>query len=954
MAAITFLQFIWPTLPIQRFTSPFTNGHHMATPKPKKQDSLFFGSEVSRKFSVATGLNGEKEAAEPPTLTSKLLKPLQAFDNLLQGYPFALVNALWKAIAYIVLVRFSRFNYVKGFTSMSPLCGLYVGFWLTASKKEILLLVPLMSLGLFFLDATEDSVLASLLQTVIEVGESCISYHTIVKFAPDYTDYCNKRTFAILILASIVAAVSGGLTRGAYVMISQQLLYTDFVYIFVKIFFSEAIGFIQMIPLALSIAEEAKEQNMFRTRFFKFWAALLCIAGIVLLELFFNRIPHDTAILDLDLLPFVAHIFCFPLVLLSGFLIGNFGFMFASVVLSVSASVSITHNSVSDNQGVMQMFRLQFFLIVLIVSTMSFMLLQEERNESLRESMRAGDQKTSFMAFLCHELRNPLHALVNVSSLVRESLTLTHEQNELFDAIEASASYMSELINDVLDTSKFEAGKMKLEYLPVDFKKLVQVVTLPLRESLRARNVDFTCIVDNIPAIISIDPTRIKQVIVNLLSNAVKFTSNGGSITCAFSCERISNCTQDMQLKFYVKDSGIGMADNVVKNLFVPFHQAHVSTTREYGGTGLGLAICKKIVDLMGGKIIVTSVKDVGTTFSVEIPVVTDTEGKMAAIDIEHDPHAVRLGVQTSEESMVTTSSLQKVEPRTRKSEEMEMSPSVTSSVYSNDEMPSLPRIDYIFAENYSISSTPRSVRSITRRSSMSNPREAFQFMAVHNMMRSSKIHSHRGSFVFNADDAEDDDEDDCSARSSLKASKKTSGSNNSSSGASSLVPNHSRRMSLSTDMESSPAIQLTTSLQSPPDQTIRFMPPPADLGARSILIVDDSAINRKILVKFLKTLGSFMIDEAIHGLDAIEKIKANGCPYSIIFMDLSMPVMGGREATERLRKELNVTAPIVAVTGDNLPDDELAKLTEAGFSGVQPKPFTKEHIERYLRSLKS
>ncbi|KAI8620388.1 histidine kinase-like ATPase [Chytriomyces sp. MP71] len=566
------------------------------------------------------------------------------------------------------------------------------------------------------------------------------------------------------------------------------------------------------------------------------------------------------------------------------------------------------------------------------------------------------DQKTSFMAFLCHELRNPLHALVNVSSLVRESLTLTHEQNELFDAIEASASYMSELINDVLDTSKFEAGKMKLEYLPVDFKKLVQVVTLPLRESLRARNVDFTCIVDNIPAIISIDPTRIKQVIVNLLSNAVKFTSNGGSITCAFSCERISNCTQDMQLKFYVKDSGIGMADNVVKNLFVPFHQAHVSTTREYGGTGLGLAICKKIVDLMGGKIIVTSVKNVGTTFSVEIPVVADTEGKMAAIDIEHDPHAVRLGVLTSDESMgahVTTLSLQKTEPRSRKSEEIDVSPSVIGSVYSNDEMPCLPRIDHIFAENFA--SAPRSIRSITRHSSISNPREAVQLMAVHNMMRSSKIHSRRGSFVFSADDAEDDDEVELNARSSPKTSKMKNGSNNSSSGASSLVPTHSRRMSLSTEVtvELSPVFQLP-SLQSPQDQTVRFMSPPADLGARSILVVDDSAINRKILVKFLKTLGSFMIDEAIHGLDAIERIKTNGCSYSIIFMDLSMPVMGGREATEILKRELNVTAPIVAVTGDNLPDDELAKLTEAGFSGVQPKPFTREHIEKYLRSLKS
>ncbi|KAI9341211.1 CheY-like superfamily, partial [Obelidium mucronatum] len=115
------------------------------------------------------------------------------------------------------------------------------------------------------------------------------------------------------------------------------------------------------------------------------------------------------------------------------------------------------------------------------------------------------------------------------------------------------------------------------------------------------------------------------------------------------------------------------------------------------------------------------------------------------------------------------------------------------------------------------------------------------------------------------------------------------------------------------------------------------------------ILVVDDSEVNRKILITVLQSLGNFIIDEAVMGTEAVEKVKYRREPYDVIFMDLTMPVMGGREATQKIKKELGSPSRVIAVTGDSISSKEMNLLYEVGFLAVQPKPFTKENIEKFL-----
>ncbi|KAI9328631.1 hypothetical protein BDR26DRAFT_44874 [Obelidium mucronatum] len=590
------------------------------------------------------------------------------------------------------------------------------------------------------------------------------------------------------------------------------------------------------------------------------------------------------------------------------------------------------------------MFRLQFFLIVLMICSMVVMVLHEERKESMEKVIKASVQKTAFMAFLCHELRNPLHALINVSSLVQETLTLNSDQRELFDAIQASASYMSELINDVLDTSLFESGQMKLaDPMPVlrgGINELVEAVVAPFRDGIHGRGIELNCEIKEglndltSTRMLCMDVMKVKQVIVNLLSNAIKFTDKGGKISCTFEIgaigsglagfphgkQKLSLNRNQMSsavhgnkigdgwvlLKFSISDSGIGMTEETLKNLFIPFLPSTMATTREYGGTGLGLVICKKIVDLMEGKIFVKSAQNEGTTFTVEIPVRL-ASGKEHIWEESEGAKSVRFGIETitpdTEKFLPPPPPLPQIPPE------------VLIEVRETHPTTSLQRVEQKLRES-------QSRMSLSRLSSPSPyPEDSFQtdekFRLSCSLKRPGTMLMHVTSPI-----------NDANVVRSGNLDVIKSGVSNTST------------LHFGTSHNASGSI----SPQNLNDSGI---------GPKNILVVDDSGINRKIIVKFLRTINAkFRIDEAVNGLEAVE--KASLSQYDIIFMDLTMPVMGGREATRQIKQELKVPAPVIAVTGDNLPTEELDKLFEIGFTAVQPKPFTKEKIEKYFQCIKN
>ncbi|XGC80454.1 ATP-binding protein [Bdellovibrio bacteriovorus] len=242
---------------------------------------------------------------------------------------------------------------------------------------------------------------------------------------------------------------------------------------------------------------------------------------------------------------------------------------------------------------------------------------EEELREAKDKAIEASRLKSNFLANMSHEIRTPMNGILGMTEVLL-SQKMEGDIRTKVNVIRDSAISLLSLINGILDLSKIESGKLELEQVYLDIRKIVKEVTDSLDYSAKAKGLTLeTNISAQTPTAFSADALRLRQIIINLVGNAIKFSSEG-KVYVNVSSERLEN--SKTLLKIQVKDEGLGMSPEVQAKIFSPFEQGDSSTTRKFGGTGLGLSITKQLIDLMKGEIKVESAEGQGSTFTVAIP----------------------------------------------------------------------------------------------------------------------------------------------------------------------------------------------------------------------------------------------------------------------------------------------------------------------------------------------
>ena len=246
-----------------------------------------------------------------------------------------------------------------------------------------------------------------------------------------------------------------------------------------------------------------------------------------------------------------------------------------------------------------------------------------EQNRALTEALARAEEasaaKTAFLSSMSHEIRTPMNAIIGLDRIALRDPSISDVTRDELEKIGSSARHLLSLINDILDMSRIESGRMELKAEEFSFRDFLDQISIIIHGQCDDKGLNFVCNrIEPLDEYFMGDDLRLKQVLINILGNAVKFTDAPGTV--AFTVEHVGDADDCRILRFTVKDTGIGMDETFIPKLFEAFSQEDATTTNRYGGSGLGMAITRNIVDLMGGSIEIESAKGHGTTFTVDIP----------------------------------------------------------------------------------------------------------------------------------------------------------------------------------------------------------------------------------------------------------------------------------------------------------------------------------------------
>jgi len=525
----------------------------------------------------------------------------------------------------------------------------------------------------------------------------------------------------------------------------------------------------------------------------------------------------------------------------------------------------------------------------------------------------AAMSKGEFLATMSHEIRTPLNGIIPLLEILRGT-KLQPDQREYLGTAYSSARHLLRIIDDILDYSKIEAGKLELEQVGVNVRDLMDSVVRLLERSANEKNLRMSVQIEpGVRLAVRGDPVRLRQVLSNLVSNAIKFTEKG-SVTIQLS--KRSETRTHVELMFAVRDTGIGIAPDQSDRLFKPFAQADTSTTRQFGGTGLGLTICKRLVDLMGGKIGLKSEVGKGSIFWFALPLLKaigdvsqgrrELNGARALLVGSDARVTQRIGTFLSSAGLHHTTAT--------------TSADAISKLKSAATLGANWGHDVCIVDLGSMRATaPALARNFAREPALENLKIIYILA------------------------------DDSDLPTELADSKRVGTINKIFSEASVLV-------ALNRALESERPEQHTMSLLEAAAELggDDFSAPPADKPPSQIsahvLLVEDNPVNRQVAHRLLSLLG-ITIENAENGQEALDKLSLH--TVDAVLMDCQMPVMDGYTAT-RERRALEAErklprVPIIAMTANAMAGDR-EKCLNSGMDDYMSKPLNRLLLEQTLR----